>query len=278
MSGMTCSDAQGHLSAYYDGELSSDMRAVVTRHLSTCVSCARLLAGYEKLSDLANRLDPPELPRADWNQFERDLEAGEPIEPARPAVTGRGIVLWRMGLIAAMIVVTVGIGWLAFHMSGPSHGDQQFAADFSSYIDQFQSDPDRAQQQLMAKYDGQTVDAKTAVRQLGYWPVVADRLPARYTVAGMYVLRMPCCTCVQTVCRDPHGNVLAIFEHDDEQPVWFGDRPSIRCRCGGKACCMCQLDSRLAVSWKVGTRYVTVVGARDVDEVRNLITGLDGAG
>ncbi|MFV2066921.1 MAG: anti-sigma factor [Pirellulales bacterium] len=278
MTTLTCSDIQQDLSAYHDGELSSDPQVAVARHLSECGTCASVLEGYEELSGLVDTLDAPRIPRANWEQLERALDAGERVEAAHRAHTSQGAMLWRMGLIAAMIFVAIGIGWVAFRPAGYPRGDQQLAVDFSSYIDRFQSDPHEALQQLVAKYDGQAVDAKSAARHLGYRPVMADRLPDGYTVEAMYVLRMPCCTCVQTVCRDPHGNVLAIFEHDDEQSAWFGDRPAVRCQCSGKDCTTRQLGDRLAASWKIGTRYVTVLGARDMDQVRDLVTQLESLG
>ena len=278
MNAIACSDALEHLSACHDGELSSDLRSTVARHLNECGSCAAVLEGYAELSALVDTLDAPHIPPANWERFERALAAKTDVEIAHRGAPRRAATLWQAGVIAATLFVAVGIGWMAFRSSGDSHEHPHLAPYFSEYVEQFQSAPEKALQQLVTKYDGRAVDAKSAVRHLGYRPVAADRLPDGYTVEAMYVLRMPCCTCVQTLCRDSRGNMVAIFEHDDAQPAWFHGRPSIRCRCGGKECFMSQLDSRLAASWKVGTRYVTVVGAQDVDEVRALVTRLGGDG
>ena len=82
---------------------------------------------------------------------------------------------------------------------------------------------------------------------------------------------MPCCTCVQTICRRDDGQVLAIFEHDKEQPVWFGDRPCVETQCSGCPCSIIQADRALVASWKPNKRRLTIVGARDLEEIAHLV-------
>ena len=84
----------------------------------------------------------------------------------------------------------------------------------SSTWQHFASSPETAQNLLLAKYDGRSVSISEATRQLGYQPAVAAGLPHRYAREAMYVLEMPCCKCVQTICRRDDGKVLAIFEHE----------------------------------------------------------------
>jgi hypothetical protein len=62
-----------------------------------------------------------------------------------------------------------------------------------------------------------------------------------------------------------------LFEHDDEKAAWFGERPTSMAMCGDKECCLVDLDSSIAATWRMGTRSVTAVGARDQDEVANLV-------
>jgi hypothetical protein len=68
---------------------------------------------------------------------------------------------------------------------------------------------------------------------------------------------------------------LVLFEHDDEETEWFGDRPSNMATCGDKECCLVNLDESIAATWRRGSRWVTAVGVRDEAEVSELVTWLD---
>ncbi|MFV1965053.1 MAG: hypothetical protein ACC628_06490 [Pirellulaceae bacterium] len=88
---------------------------------------------------------------------------------------------------------------------------------------------------------------------------------------------MPCCVCIETVFRrNDGGKLLAVFEHAEAQPMWFGDGPQIKAYCNGKPTRIVQRDGQLVVSWKQDQRYVTVIGMRDVEEVTRLMAHLDG--
>ena len=149
---------------------------------------------------------------------------------------------------------------------------------FGHYLEEFQRDPQKAQNILLANYQSEALDTEFAVQKVGYRPAVAAGLPEGYSIESLYVMEMPCCTCVQTLCRRSDGSVLVVFEHDDDQPNWFGGRPGIMANCGGKQCSLVGLDSQLAASWKRGKRHMTIIGARDVAEVDKMVSWLDGTG
>jgi len=128
---------------------------------------------------------------------------------------------------------------------------------------------------LLTKYDGEKVDAAGAAKLVGYRPIVSGGLPEGYSLASTSVLKMPCCTCVKAVCKRSDGSTLVLFEHDDEETAWFGDRRQSMATCGDKDCCLVDLDSSIAATWKQGSRSVTVVGVRDQDEVATLVNWLD---
>ncbi len=44
------------------------------------------------------------------------------------------------------------------------------------------------------------------------------------------------------------------------KPMWFGDAPQISAKCGRQVCHCMQMPVHLAVTEKVGTRYVTAMG------------------
>ncbi len=113
-----------------------------------------------------------------------------------------------------------------------------------------------------------------AATLVGYRPMIAGGLPDGYSLASSSVLKMPCCTCFKAVCRRRDGSTLVLFEHDDEETEWFGDRPSSIETCGEKDCCLVQLDSSIAATWKEGSRSVTAVGVKDQEEVTKLVSWL----
>jgi len=273
---MKCHEAQELLSAYHDEELSGEVRTSAAEHIQSCPRCGEELAVFGEISAMAKGLDDPEPPDRIWAGIEAALDAdreGAPI--SRPAAERKWSARkWRLGLFAtaALVLMVTGVVWIASRtLHGPDH-HHELAADFGEYLEHFPDNPDRAQEVLLAKYDGQAVDLSEAAGQLGYRPAVAAGLPENYTLDAVYVLNMPCCTCVQTICRRDDGRVFAIFEHDEEQPVRFGDRPRIETQCHGCPCSVIQADRGLVASWKANKRQLTVVGAHDLEEIADLIT------
>ena len=66
-----------------------------------------------------------------------------------------------------------------------------------------------------------------------------------------------------------------LFEHDDEKTDWFGQRQSNMVMCGDKECCLVDLDSSIAATWKRGSRSLTAVGVHDLEEAENLVSWLN---
>ena len=277
---MECRKAQELLSAYYDDELSSDLRSSVAEHVQACSRCGEERALFEELSAMAKGLDDPEPPPRMWEGIEAGLDADRQDAPmARPAPKQRrSAVNWRRSLLATatLLMIATGAVWIAaqaWHGIGRHH---EMAADFSHYLEQFHEDPELAQNVLLAKYDGQAVTLSQAASQLGYTPAVSGGLPDRYTLDAVYVLKMPCCTCVQSICRRDDGRLFAIFEHNEEQPAWFGDKPRIDTQCDGCQCSVIQADHGIVASWKGNKRQFTVIGARDLEDISDLIVHFQG--
>ncbi len=278
---MDCQHVQELLSAYYDNELPADARMPVAQHVHRCARCANDLTRFGELSVLAKQLETPDPPQQIWANIEAGLDADVREASISRPVPARwpGRTRWQLGLAAtaALLFIATGGIWIAskvFH--NPDHHGAM-AADFGTYLDDFYGHPQRAQKALLAKYDGQAVSLTQASRQLGYQPIVASGLPKRYKLDGVYVLKMPCCDCVQTICRRDDGKVFAIFEHDEQQPVRFGDRPTTEAKCRD---CQCQITlanhGGLVASWKAGQRQLTIVGARDLDDIADLVTYFHG--
>ena len=277
---MNCSDIQELLSAYYDGELADERRARMSEHLDVCSDCANELAGFEKLSNMAGALGTPAPPEHLWSQLEQQLEE-QPVEE-QPAVIAASATRRssfpapRLFVFAATVFIAVGIGWFAYRSWFPHGEHHQFTVEFGHYLEEFRRDPVAAQQILLAKYGSQLVEPDQVIQQVGYRPAVADGLPVGYRVESTHVIKMPCCTCVQSFCRRGDGSTLVIFEHDDEETTeWFGGRPEITTSCNGERCCLVELDDRIAASWKRGKRHMTLIGVQDVAEVNQMVAWLD---
>lgn len=283
---MKCPDVQDRLSAYYDGELSPESQAKMTRHLAGCESCATEFSEFKDVTRAVSRMPQPKVPPAVWDGIAVELSAGESTDSATPQPVNRQDVnrhWWtssRKLALAASVLLTLGFGyWMSRDMAHPDSRDHEHSAEFVAtmdhYLRQLPVDPDGAERFLLNKYNGRSVNADTAVQLVGYRPAVSEGLPEGYSLTSASVLKMPCCTCVKAVCKRQDGSTLVLFEHDDEKTEWFGERQSNMAMCGDKECCLVDLDSSIAATWKRGSRSMTAVGVRDVDEVNTLVSWLD---
>lgn len=271
---MDCSSARQHLSALHDGQLSPDLQAAMAEHLEGCPECARRLAEFHDLSRTAAELPTPAVPVDIWPQLEKQLATQVPGQPATFVRLIRRRRT-RIGLATAALVVvaasTAAVVWLQQADDGHGH----VAVNFGRYLDEFERDPVAAQQVLLSSYAGRAVSYDEAATTVRYQPVTPERLPNGLSREALYLLRMPCCTCVQAVYQRANGEKLAVFEHVDDQPIWFGPRPTIRARCNGTPCSLVQVDEHLAATWQRNGRYVTIIGADDLEQVAELVAYLD---
>lgn len=273
---MDCQQANEILSAYYDQELSPEVKTEVAQHLAGCDQCATDLAAFGELSAMAQSLSHPVPPEPIWDSLQSQLRT-RPSDDDR-VQQSRGWLVWmrrpaaRFALAAAATVL-IAIGWFSDTMSN-RHDEHQLAAIFGQYFEQFQNDPHAAQEILLANCQSRAVTADQAIHAVGYRPMVAEGLPPGYSPVSTHVMRMPCCTCVHCLCQRDDGTAIAIFEHDNE-PNWYGDRTSRNEVCNGTCCSLIQLNGRLAATWQHGERHISVVGARDAEEVCQLVAWFD---
>lgn len=271
---MNCSEVQELLSAYYDEELVDERRNQVAAHVATCDVCARTLAEFKSYSDGFAGLTQPEVPAAIWDGIARQM-----VEPARDIGSQGGKSLWRNPTVlslAASVLLLLGVGfWVGGHSDHSDRHHAEFVATMDEYLSTLATNPKQAEEFLLNKYNGQTVQPDDAVKLVGYRPAVASGLPDQYTLASTSVMTMPCCTCVKAVCKRQDGSTLVLFEHDDEETEWFGERPSSMAMCGDKECCLVDLDANIAATWQQGSRWLTAVGVRDQAEVSELVTWLE---
>jgi anti-sigma factor RsiW len=275
-SSIDCATARQHLSAFHDGELAPNLRTAVREHIEGCPECAARLAEIRELSRMAAEMPTPAVPVEIWPQLEKKLATELPDHSAASSdlrLIGRRRV-WIRVAAAALVVVTVSTAAVVW-LNRSEHGEGHVVVNFGRYLDEFQRNPDAAQQVLLSNYEGRAVSYDEAATQVRYQPATPERLPNGLSRKAVYLLRMPCCTCVQAIYQGAGGEKLAVFEHMDDQPVWFGNRPTIQARCNGMSTSLVEVDDRLAASWKRHGRCVTVIGARDVEQVAELIAYLD---
>lgn len=263
---MKCNQVLDVLSAFYDDELSPVLRDEVAGHLAGCLNCAAELRVYEGLSALSAGFPRASAPDV-WHSIRRHLDTPD-------SASATVAVRWwrrrsRALACAALVLLAAGLGVLLWSLGKGDHDHGEAA--FGVFLEEFQHDPDHAPRVLAATYHGRNVTLDEAVRSLPYRPLAAEGLPSGYSFRQAYLLDMPCCRCLQAILARDGGGVIAIFEHDEDQAMWFGDRPALTATCQGASTRLVQVNQTLAASWKVRSRYITIVGAADIGEVQRLV-------
>ena len=184
---MKCSETKNLLSAYWDNELSVEMRNSVDAHIGECLECKTELENFKSLSSLTAGLDQPETPASVWTAVERGLGEKEPVfregeTPAEPTQrelrppnrgirsTGRTRAFFQ---IAAAIAATLLVGFVG--MKQWMHGDH---AEMVKAMEQVASEInlDSSTNLLLKKFGGSEVTYRQAITQVGYRPVASKGL------------------------------------------------------------------------------------------------------
>lgn len=262
---MNCSEVQQRLSAYFDGELSPDWESRVATHLDECSECSAQLADFDRLANLAAKLSTLEPSPQVWAAVERNMD--RPVE-APPDRNSSWRTAWiAAASLAAMLFIGVAVWWT---VAGHDH-----AAEFAQYLETFEHDPVAAERFLVSAYPAQSIQLKEAQSSLTYLPVVAQRgLPPKYSLQQAYVIEMPCCKCLLASYCAEGGHNISVFEHDEDQPEWFEDRPRVSAHCCGQSIAIIELNEKLAVTWQQGQQHITIVGIPTLEEVNQLVEHL----
>lgn len=283
---MNCSEVQPLLSAYFDEELSDEVRDEVDKHLVWCDVCADEMERFERLSAMTGHLDTPAAPERIWCRIEEALDSqalAPPHTSCLPAI--KSWFPWSLAgnvpdvrsirwVLAASTIILFLVGWIGYR-TWTGHGEHaEMAGVFHQYLEVFHRDPLAAQKVMLASYESHPLDAD--LDRLEYRPAVAAGMPPGYSVESIHVIKMPCCTCVQCLCQRSDGTRFAIFEHDDEHTAeWFGDRPKISTVCRDMRCTVIEVGDQIAANWMSGKRQMTVIGLRDTEELGQLAAWFD---
>jgi len=248
------------LSKYFDGELDEAERRAVEAHLASCARCSRSLASLRRMSDALKALPDPTPPDRLWSHLCERLDRTRPSQLART---------WRVGR-RAMVAATV---LVLLACAGYWYSHRLREETFTWYLQAFAVSPDAAQLALQQRYETKPISLEQ-VHWQGRRPVAATaQLPAGLRVQAVYLVKMPCCTCVETVCRDERGRVVVFFEHASPHCGCLG-REGILCRCHGKEVQIVDTGSYLAASWTVQGRAITAVGVEDLAELVSIVSQL----
>jgi hypothetical protein len=262
---MNCPQTQELLSAYYDGELPAGDHNSVADHLAQCEVCAEMVAGYGRLSQLSARSCASE-PTGDWNELERRLAAA----PSRSVGVARGRTLGLLAT-AAVILIAVVVRLVDQREAVDRPPVDAFALNFDRYLESFAQSPLAAQDALLANYRGEEADVASAAQLVGFIPAAHDP-PEGFAVARVYVLHMPCCRCPEIVLQRPDGTCLTVFEHRTHQPWHASGHPAIHATCWGREAWIVEgANHLLAASWESNPRNLTIVGARDLQEIAHVV-------
>lgn len=275
---MNCHEVKDQLSAFFDAELPEPQAAEVRQHLASCADCAQRRDAFAGLSGMVQSLPQPPLPTDDWQMLQGQLTAGPAAEPLR----GRSVeeqfhlpTRIRRAMIVAATVAAALLVWLGSEYWGGPARHELMAADFAHYVENLQDNPEAAQRKLLHQFNGSEIDPAVTAQTVSYQPAAARTLPPEYTLESVYALKMPCCDCLQTVCRRSDGSRIAIFEYAEEQSATYGDARQTMMQCRNQSCCLVNLSDQLAVTWNDGGRQITVAGIRDQSEIETLIAWLE---
>ena len=276
---MNCESVSEKLSAYLDGELSTSDELSIRGHLDSCESCRLDLEQFIAIGGLIRRTEAADEHVPAWEAFEHQVDGANLVRLRRPLSRST----WVYGALAT--AASFGLLWLAVsnmrnsgrdehEQAGAGHVHDSLAVDFGEFFQSAQSNPKSAIGRLVAKYQGKELDRTATIDYLGYEPALFQSLPVGFTRTSTHVLNMPCCRCSATICQRQDGTSLFVFEHKDEQPVWFGSASSIETKCAGKPCRIVESAGNLAVTWKNKGRQLTLIGAKDITEVSKWIESL----
>ncbi len=265
---MNCEEVRSRLSDFYDGELPADRAAEISEHVNSCDVCTAELRSFGQIGGLFH--EQCESSNAPGNWVKIVVRLGEQNGRFRRWRFPQSLYRLLPWMVASLIGA-VAIGYWAAWRTSPDHVERVAAAHVHKTLTRFSKKPQAVVDELSSEYEGTLVSLDAAKELLGY-ELVAAKLPsAGYRVASTHVLKMPCCKCPASLCVREDGSEFLLFEHNEEQLMWFGDSPTISAQCCGKVCHCAQMPDQLAVTWKVGTRYVTAVGVNGLEEITNLM-------
>jgi hypothetical protein len=268
---MNCHEVIPLLSTFHDGEFAPDKRRAIAEHIASCTACSQRLESMRRLSDLVAATPAPATP-------------GDMLHKIENSLATASISLWnwssfsvsRRSVVAAMLATATALiaGLIFWQFFSQPHDHREMVRVFGEFLDAYEQGRPDAEDLLAQKYHGGLITEAEATATLKRKTVARPIVLANHKVSKRYLLKMPCCDCVQTIYSREGITSFVLFEHEKEQTEWFNARPMIRAECRGKTCCLVQLSGAVAATWPVDGGFVTAIGLRDVAEFGNLVDEL----
>lgn len=272
MADMNCEDSRQLLSAFCDGELSSEAATRVEQHLASCTACRQSQEAIGRLRRITNSLVESQ-PSVDlWPRIAARLDVDATV--SKTTLSSRWLPRWLAAGMALAVVVLIGFGIGVWRRQASTTDNQRLARIFDRYLEEFAVSPLNAQDILDREFPSIKVSHSKNHPIAGTSMVaLRDTLPG-LTRVSMHVRNLPCCDCVQGLYRREDGTFVTVFEH--EMPAtWDSSQTGKEVQCGNCVCRLRQLDSRVAASWEHDERYFTVIGLKDVEELTQIVNLMD---
>lgn len=280
-----CKWVEDNLSDYIDKEIDSETCEQVDTHVACCDHCQAFLFNYRSMGVWMKASQPIANTDAIWDRIavQLDTSSFSGTKGANSFGSPRGLfsraqnVPWSpllMTLAASIAVLLLVLR--PFSERDPAghglvHNQHERVVDLRNILKLARTDPKQTIELLVDRYDGKEMGNEEAERVLEFKPSLFQTIPDGYKLVSTHVLNMPCCKCSAILCQREDGMGLIVLEHREDQPVWFGDAPSIQTQCGGKSCQIVEAAGHLAISWKNENRHFTLLGATDLTEVNRWI-------
>jgi len=219
---------------------------------------------------MVRRLPDPAPPAGLWARIVAALDQPALTRPTPTPVPSRARrVLQARWLAAAAVLLALGLtlgGLQRWRGSAP----EEAMTSLTPYLQTFAESPDRAQQILLARHEGERLDIGDLRHRVPYRPLAVQRPPEGFVVDSVYLVKLSCCSCVETICRGPDGQTLVFFEHSRPDCHCFGHH-GVTCQCAGRPTQIVAHAGYLAATWRVDGRSVTAVGVRDLTQLVQLV-------
>jgi anti-sigma factor RsiW len=108
-----CDDIHGRLSEFVDGDLTPALRGEVQAHVDGCAACRGMADDLTRLRAAAGALAPIAPPDHIWLQVAGQIHLDAPRAREASAAARRGARRQWLALAAALVVVTLGISFVA---------------------------------------------------------------------------------------------------------------------------------------------------------------------
>lgn len=265
---MTCKECEPLIGCFADGELEPKRKDVVSGHLANCSACAAKLAAIRELGDAVRQLPLPAVPADLWNHIAEQAAVPPIAGKIRP---WRGTRWLRIATVAALVLIAVTTGWLAFGPGTPRVPhlaptmvdlapilEKGIPVNFNAGDEfKFVSAPlDKAKQQVTFRVFDK--------------PQLTDGFMAqqcRVGCCGMHAI-------VQTEYRRDQDHCV-MFQYPRELPVTFGNATVESVAVGEKSVKVVQGKACWAASWHFNGTAVTIVGPRDRAELLRMVAKVE---